>query len=71
VEDFCSLVCKGLQPHFSYNSSTPLPIREKIRECWNLDPHQRPSAEDLLSLFQSTLSSSVRTDSIPSHCSLL
>ena len=70
VEDFCSLVRKGLQPHFSYSSSTPLPIREKIRECWNLDPNQRPSAEDLLSLFQST-SSSVRKYSIPTHCSLL
>ena len=52
IENFCKRVSNGYQPRFSSISTTPLLIRNKIRECWNLDPSQRPSAENLLSLFQ-------------------
>ena len=46
---FCKYVYEGNRPRFY---KTPRRIQKVIRQCWHVDPSQRPNADSIVSLFE-------------------
>ena len=48
---FCKYVYEGNRPRFY---KTPGRIQKVIRQCWHVDPSQRPNADSIVSIFEET-----------------